>query len=332
MEWTGAGLEGLSVVDVATGLSGLFCAHRLHHFGAGVLTTRRTDMRLAAGFTPGLEVVEPGDPALAARVETADIVIDDDDPIMRRYAECAGPRAVRVVITPFGRTGPYAGFTATDLTAEAFGGALGSSGLPDRAPVALGGHLVSTYVGGVAAAAAVAELWLVERTGVGAIVEVSAVEALAASMDRRAVQLLTHSYTGWDAERQDGSQAALITGVYACGDGLAYVSLYGWHIKAVCQMIGDPRLDAFIDRPGLALRPPGNAVFRAAVLEWLAARPTREVVDVAQGMGWPVIPVNSLPDALVDPWLVSSGLVAEQEGGLRVPTGGVMCRSAGDRP
>ncbi len=319
MQWTARGLDGVRVVDLTAGLDGLFCAHRLHHLGADAVTTTRA-APAAGAWLDGLHVVAGDDPARADAVAAADIVVDDDRPEVLDVLARMPASAVRVVITPFGRTGPNAGFTGTDLTVDTFGGAVSSTGHTDRPPLALGGHLVATYVGAVAAAAACAELVLTERTGVGATVDVAAVEAMAASMDRRALQLLTCSYTGWDAVRSEGRESPLITGVLRCADGLVYVTLYGWHVRVACELIGG--LDAFAERPALALRPPGNAAFKAAVRAWVGARTRDEAVGEAQAVGWPIIPANTLRSALDDPWLAAAGLVrAGPDGGRRPATG-----------
>lgn len=320
MRWTASGLAGVRVVDLTAGLDGLFCGHRLRDLGADVTTTSRGSPA-ATSFTDGLRVCAPDAVGLAAEVTVADIVVDDDRAATAALVALRRAGAVRVVITAFGRSGPYAGYTGSDLTIDAFGGAVSSTGHADRPPLALGGHLVATYVGAIAAAAATAEWYLAERTGVGATVDVSGVEAMAASMDRRALQLLTCSYTGWDAERSDGSASPLVTGVLPCADGLVYVSLYGWHVRTVCELIGG--MPAFEERPALALQEPGNAAFKQAVRDWVAARPRAAVVGEAQAVGWPVIPANTLASALDDPWLDEAGLVQTGVNGRRRPASGI---------
>lgn len=321
MEWRASGLEGISVVDAGRDVATAFCAHRLAALGADVASTRTVDDPAVAAYSRGTRRVAPG-PALQHALAGVDVLVDDDGPDAAAIADALPASAVRVVLTGFGREGPYAGFRATDLVAEAFGGALVSCGRADRAPVALGGRLLSTYLGAIGAAAAAAELRLAQATGEGSVVDVTWVDALAASMDRRAVQLLGCAYTGWDAEREDGSTPQLVTGVFPCADGWVYVSLYGWHIRSVCELIGDDDLAPFRERPGLALRPPDQATFRAAVLGWLAARPWEDAVAEAQAIGWPVTPARTLAGALDDRWLADAGLV-EPAGDVRVPATGI---------
>jgi crotonobetainyl-CoA:carnitine CoA-transferase CaiB-like acyl-CoA transferase len=329
MEWRAEGLEDLAVVDLTGDLVGLFCAHRLRSFGASVTSVHRDDA--ARVFGRDITYVDPTDAGLSALVSEAGLVVDRDDDLGARSARHLGERAVRLVVTPFGRTGPYAGYKATDLTAEAFAGALSSCGLADHAPLAVGGHLISTYVGAVAAAAGLAEVLLAEETGSGSVVDVTWVNALAASMDRRALQLVVRSYTGWDAERDDGRPSPLMNGLHECADGWVYLSLYGWQIRTVCELIGDEELTPFVARPGLALAEPGNKVLRTAVDGWLRSRTRAEAVAVAQAGGWPVTPANSRTEALDDPWLRESGLVVD-DAGVDLPASGISLRGVGTSP
>ena len=327
MEWRAEGLEDLTVVDLTGDLVGLFCAHRLRSFGAFVTSVHPDDE--ARVFGRDIAFVDPSDANLSTLVSSAHLVVDRDDELGATMARHLGPRTVRLVVTPFGRTGPYAGYRATDLTAEAFAGALSSCGLADHAPLAVGGHLVSTYVGAVAAAAGLAEVLMADITGAGSVVDVTWVSALAASMDRRALQLVVHSYTGWDAERDDGRPSPLMNGLHECSDGWVYLSLYGWQIRTVAELIGTEELTPFVARPGLALAEPGSQVLRSAVDAWLRARTRAEAVAVAQARGWPVTPANGLTEALADPWLRESGLVIVIPGDDPVPATGISLHGAG---
>jgi crotonobetainyl-CoA:carnitine CoA-transferase CaiB-like acyl-CoA transferase len=62
------------------------------------------------------------------------------------------PRFVLVSITPYGQTGLYRDFAATDLTLFASGGAMYREGLPGREPMNYAGHMPRTFPGSVPAA------------------------------------------------------------------------------------------------------------------------------------------------------------------------------------
>ena len=92
------------------------------------------------------------------------------------------PGLVAVSITPFGRSGPYRDYAATDIVTFAYSGHLYHSGDSDREPLR---NLLdqSEYVAGVnAATAALAALFQRLTAGKGQQVEVSAMECLAAHL------------------------------------------------------------------------------------------------------------------------------------------------------
>ncbi|MCH8088435.1 MAG: CoA transferase [Chloroflexi bacterium] len=92
-------------------------------------------------ITLGLETSD-GREILRKLVSSADFIIESFAP---GYLEGLGlgyqalsalnPRLIMTCITPFGQTGPYAGYKATDLTGMAMGGIMYASGDEDRPPV-----------------------------------------------------------------------------------------------------------------------------------------------------------------------------------------------------
>ena len=92
------------------------------------------------------------------------------------------PALIVVSITPFGQTGPYATYLASDLVGMGLGGFMYVTGDPDRAPLRVG--FPHFYLHGSAAAAAGAMLAHSQRvlTGQGQHVDVSCQEAVARSL------------------------------------------------------------------------------------------------------------------------------------------------------
>ena len=54
---------------------------------------------------------------------------------------------VHVSITPFGRTGPYAEFAATEIVLHAMSGEMKLTGLADMPPLQKGGHFAQIHGG-----------------------------------------------------------------------------------------------------------------------------------------------------------------------------------------
>jgi crotonobetainyl-CoA:carnitine CoA-transferase CaiB-like acyl-CoA transferase len=120
---------------------------------------------------------ELGSPALAELAASQDVVVTDASSAdTKRYGLLDWPDAVAVSITPFGLTGPYADWAATDATLLALGGHTWLSGDAGRAPLTMPGRYPSYQAGSFAFVAAGASL----LAGGPARIEVSALEGLAA--------------------------------------------------------------------------------------------------------------------------------------------------------
>jgi len=92
------------------------------------------------------------------------------------------PQLIVVSITPFGQTGPYANYLASDLTGMGMGGFMYVTGEPDRAPLRVG--FPHFYLHGAAAGAASAMLAHAQRvlTGEGQHIDVSCQESVSRAL------------------------------------------------------------------------------------------------------------------------------------------------------
>ena len=84
-------------------------------------------------------------------------------------------------VTPYGRTGPYAGRPATDFTVQAECGSIAGRGVPERPPVQAGGRTSEWAAGLYAATAGLAALLGVRAGAPGTAVDVSWLEAMTVS-------------------------------------------------------------------------------------------------------------------------------------------------------
>lgn len=101
-----------------------------------------------------------------------------------RSLKQVNPSLVMVSITPFGQSGPYARYKATDLTVNALGGFLYMTGDPDRPPVRISFPQAWLIAGAAAAVGTAMALFHRTRTGQGQHVDVSAQAAVARTLDR----------------------------------------------------------------------------------------------------------------------------------------------------
>jgi crotonobetainyl-CoA:carnitine CoA-transferase CaiB-like acyl-CoA transferase len=205
-------LHGLRVVDLTDDL-GRFATKLLAELGASVVRVHD-----GAGVTHGPAM---RDPAAAARgglldwwydagkrliplaldgatgaeayrrlARGADLIVESLAPgrlaalgLDHADLAAANPRLVQVSLTPFGRTGPRAHWVASDLVSAAMSGVLSVSGTPERAVVPWGRQSFAA-AGIVAALTGLACVRAARRSGRGQLVDVSAQEAVASSVEQ----------------------------------------------------------------------------------------------------------------------------------------------------
>ena len=142
----------------------------------------------------------------------------------------ANPRLVLVSITPFGLTGPYSRYEATDLEIMAMSGCMSLTGDPGRPPLRVTFPQSYQWTGSYAAMASMVAHAQRRRTGKGEHVDVSA----------QATMLwgFSHAHTFWDLNRTVEKRAGSfmtgrsITGAkmrvfWPCKDGYLNFIIYG---------------------------------------------------------------------------------------------------------
>ncbi len=131
------------------------------------------------GITLDLDV-EAGQDLFRRLAAGADVVLETFAP--GRMAErgigwealrALNPRLVYCALTPFGQTGPYAGYRGRDLVVVAMGGNAFLTGDPDRPPVRCSLPTAYLHAGPEAATGIAMALWQREETGEGQLVDVS---------------------------------------------------------------------------------------------------------------------------------------------------------------
>lgn len=158
---------------------------------------------------------------LAARAQA--VVMERDGPLWDRAEDMrrALPGLVVTCVSPYGRTGPMRDAPASDLTLQAAGGIAWMSGRPDRAPLRLPLGQAAMVAGTYAATATAMCLRDSERRGRGHLIDVSAQEAIAHSL-QNAVQV-------WDLEGRISTRGGEGTrdateDVFPCKDGHVFLA------------------------------------------------------------------------------------------------------------
>jgi crotonobetainyl-CoA:carnitine CoA-transferase CaiB-like acyl-CoA transferase len=314
----------LRVLSVGRGVGPAYCVRQLADLGAECSWWQWEDDRpgdwppdklFRSYFEQGVEVVRrPADlrsvaPVLRRAAGSIDVLVTDfsaaefgPGQLYRRLSR-ANPALVVAVASHFGRSGPYAGWSADELTDYAMGGYWGLAGSPGRPPLRVPGYQAQFHGGLVLACATLAAVRAAAATGDGQEVEVSAAEAMIGS-HWDATIAWTHVGTTLERRGPDLFRAA---------DG--YVFFY--------QMVPFPALFELIGRPDLAAdeRWAGWDAWRehapelwSIVEAWCADRPAAGIVEAAQALRLPVVAMSTAASLLADPVLRERGYFRDVAG------------------
>jgi benzylsuccinate CoA-transferase BbsE subunit len=253
-----------------------------------------------------------GQAALAALVATAEVVVVEIDAkaLLPEILAVPGSRVVTVV-SHFGLDGPYADYVGCDLVDQSLGGIAWLSGVPGEPPLRLPGDQSAMVTSVYAAAATALALWDLETRGEGHLVDVSAQEAIAHSL-QNAPQV-------WDLEGRILSRGGegirdATEDIFACKDGHVFLAAplslpMSW--KAVVEWMGEARDPGFkrLSEPDWVNRPkrataPYKAEFRRIFESFIADKTRQEMRKEALKRKIVMAPVSRVGDLADDPQLI----------------------------
>ena len=269
---------------------------------------------------------------LAAR---ADVLIESEAPGTLAGLGCgsaalraANPRLVVASITPFGQTGPYRAWRASDTVAQAMGGMMFVNGHRDGPPLRSLGLQAYHQAGIFAAVGVVSALLARDTTGRGQDVDVSLQAAVAGALEH--VPGLWHQM-GLVASRQGTLHWTRYFRVGRCRDGwVMHCTLGDW--TSLVEWIKADGMGADLDDPALedikTRQAEADRLF-AALDAWAARYTVEELVQGAQLRRIPYAAVRP-PEALLrDPHLAERGFfvpIEHPDLGLTVPYPGAPFR------
>ena len=277
-----AALSDLRVIDLSSNVAGPLCTKMFADFGADVIKVEsplgsdesrdlgpfadeedkfetsgmylylNTNKR---GITLDLDSHQ-GSSLLRELVSTADLVVESFQPGAMTGMGLGfdtmcelRPGIVLTSITPFGQTGPWSDFQATDLVEYAASGLSYVNGLQGREPLKSPGFESYYHAGLAAFAGSMTAICSRDLSGAGEHIDVSILEAAASIFGP---QLLGSLYSGISQGRRSPDGPA---GLYPCKDG--YVSLNVrheptwqsmWLFFEEPEMADDPRFATQDDR------------------------------------------------------------------------------------
>ncbi len=304
-------LSGLRVVEVAGGVPAALCSRLLRGFGAEVIRAEGPalgggpDLTVAqqAFLLPGARRITVTDTAaLADLVAGADVLVEDRGPGFLERAGLPGadrsPRTDLVVtsISPFGHTGPRAGWAATSAVQFAAGGLMSLTGEPHRPPLVTGGDQAWMF-GGLQAFAATAVTLLGRwRRGRGDRLDLS-LQELAASIPELYGPMSEYELKA--PVTRAGNSVRAVWGVYHCADGFAGVCCLERQVPAFFALLG-PEVQGNPDFADPASRSANDDELLAHVLPFMLERTKDELVALSPEHRVPFGAVRTPRELLAD--------------------------------
>ena len=346
-------LSDVRVVDLTHYIAGPYCTKMLADYGADVVKIEMPGVGDGArkmgpfykddphpeksglflhlntnkrGITLNLKS-DTGKKIFKELVKDADILVENFEP---RVMPSLGlgyetlvkinPQLVMTSISNFGQTGPYRDYKASEIILYGMGHDMHQGGLPDREPLAMAGN-VNQYQGGLTATIPTMAAFLYARaTGIGQHVDISIMETLLNSVDRRIQMLVAYAYTGMVTPRGvslGGAGWSLGAGVFPCKDG--YIDIAGgfplyW-----------PRFLEFLGKPAKLMEPKFQDYYRrredpevieegqAVVLSFLLEHTKQELWDKAQEVGLLCGGLNTIDEVFKNEQLQDRGFFVEIE-------------------
>lgn len=340
-------LAGIKVVDFGQMVSGPYCAKLFSDYGADVIKVElpEGDMARRMGPYPGdvphpeksglyffhntnkrgitLDVASEAGKTLFLRLlQWADVLIENHLPRQMKawgldYENLAkiNPDLVVISITPFGQTGPYAGWNGYDLNAYHLTGASSRyCGRPGEMPLEHG-TFAADYFGAISAATwGLAAVYGRNLVGGGQQLDVSCAEAIAAAfVGGQNIGGLAQDGI-FDKRTGVGMPQGAPATIMPCKDGHVWMlALEPGQWNGLRKVMGDPEwadLDIF---QNMKTRAENADVIYSFLLEWTMEHTKMEIQEKCQAAGCPITAVYTVAEAAEEPHLKARDYFVDME-------------------
>ncbi|MEQ8654858.1 MAG: CoA transferase [Kiloniellales bacterium] len=319
---------GLRVLDLTQIYNGPYATFLMAMAGAEVIKVeppggeflRRRDARSGAGVpfamlnackrSISLNLkTDKGRDLFLRLVETADVVAENYAPgVMDRlglgYAalKARNPGVILASGSGYGQDGAYRDLPAMDLTVQALSGVMSVTGFAENPPVKSGAALCD-FFGGVHLYGAIATaLFRRERSGEGARIDVSMLEAVYPSLASN----IGMTYGARDdiplrTGNRHGGLSLCPYNVYPAKDGhVAIICNSDKHWQALADCIERPDLKQAPETRSMRARVANMEMVDALVSDWTAAREKARIAELLTRHRVPCAPVRDLPEVVGD--------------------------------
>lgn len=323
--------EGVRVLDFTQFLAGPYCGMYLADMGAEVIKVE--NLTSGGDFVRGAKPKEPvcglsmyfqnlnrgkksvslnlktegGKQLFAELIKSADVLIENNRPgVMDKlgfsYERCAeiNPGLIYASISGFGHTGPYKSRPGYDLIAQAMGGSMSVTGLPESEPTRAGLSIGDLMAGMNAAIAVCASLYKRTQTGLGQHIDIALLDSIIAGQEAK---LMEYIYTGNIPQKTgnryvasapyDSFRAKDTDFVMASGTDVHFQKLTA--MMGMTELLEDPR---FCNTPA---RQQNHKPLKEIIEAWASDKTAMECVNLILGAGIPAGPINNMKDVYEDP-------------------------------
>ena len=333
-------LDGVRVLDLTRILAGPYCTMLLGDLGADIIKVevpgRGDDTRQwGPPFTAGGESAyflsanrnkrsltldlksERGRSILGELIQQADILIEnfrvgtlEKWDLGYEQLKNLRPDLIYCTITGYGYTGPYRDRPGYDFIIQALGGFMSVTGPEDGEPFRAGIAVADLSSGIYACNAVLAALYARERTGKGQRIDISLLDCQVAMMSYVASNYLV---SGEPPQRFGNAHPNLVPyQVFEAQDGyFAFAAGNDLQWANFCRAVGR---EAWETDPLFATNPARltNRTKLVGLLnELFSTRSVADWIELCEGAGLPVGPINTMEAALSDPQVLARGMVME---------------------
>ena len=333
-------LEGLRVIDMATVLAGPGAARYLADFGADVIKVESPDgdgLRNLGWRDPSdgeglwLKLVGRGKRSVVLDLKTVDglahmrRLVDGADVLVENFRpgtlerlglapddlSARNPGLVVLRVTGFGQDGPYAGRPGFATLAEAMSGFAAINGEPDGRPLLPPIALTDEIAAVVGAFAVMVALRHRDRTGEGQVIDVNLLESMLQCMG--ALPSVWAHRGELQPRLGSGIPYTVPRGTYRCADGVwvavsTSTESVARRVLTLIGVGGDERFGTF------AGRMEHRDELEGALADWIAARPSADVLAAFEAAHAAAAPVYTMADLARDPHVQARGVLAEVDG------------------
>lgn len=330
-------LEGVTVVDLSTTISGPFCSFYLCDMGAEVIKIEepgKGDMsRYLPPFTGGVSetyaVLNRGKKSVTIDLKSeeglalakelvagADVLIENFTPgkveklgLDYDSVKLINPRVVMCSISGYGQTGPLSRLPGYDGVIQAQGGIMSVTGDPDK-PMRTGMVICDFTSAMMAMSGIIAALFRRNVTGEGDYIDISMFDV---AVNLLSTDFLSYANHGVVVPRT-GNRFSYATPFDTFRTRDSFVLIVAANdstFRNLCNAIGRPEL---ADDPRFAdmiNRNNNHAELRPFIEEWTLQRTTGEALSVLLPAGAPASPINTVKEVVEHPHAVEREMILE---------------------